>query len=171
MSRYETKNIRILLADDHRIVREGLKSLLAAGGITVVGEAANGREAVRMVREHGPDVALVDIAMPEMNGIEATLQIVTACPECRVIILSMHATSEYIHQALNAGATGYLLKESAGQEVVLAIKTVARGKRYLARRISGTMADELLSKGMRLKKNGPLKSLSPREREIVQLVV
>jgi len=164
--------IRVLLVDDHRVVREGLRSLLASyDDIKVVGEASNGREAVRSAQEIRPDVIVMDIAMEDMNGIEATRQIIDTCPGCRVVILSMHATSEYIHQALKAGAIGYLLKESAGQEVVEAIFAVARGRKYLSQRLSETMAEEMIIDDKRLKKEGPVQSLSPREREIVQLVV
>jgi len=164
--------IRVLIADDHRIVREGLKSLLAGEeDITVIGEAGNGREAVKMVNDARPDVVVMDISMEELNGIEATRQIVKGWPECRVIILSMHATSEYIHQAFEAGATGYLLKESAGQEVARAVRDTARGKRYLARKVAEVIEEGGIKGGEVVRKKGPLGSLSPREREIVQLVV
>lgn len=164
--------IKVLLVDDHRLVREGLSSLLAAyDNIKVVGEAADGREAVRLAESLEPDVIVMDIAMEGLNGIEATRQIVDSCPKCRVVILSMHATAEYIHNSFQAGATGYLLKESAGQEVVEAIGVVARGRKYLSHRLSETLAEELIYDEKRLKSGGPIQSLSPREREIIQMVV
>lgn len=165
-------DVKVLLVDDHRLVREGLRSLLAAyDHIKIVGEAADGREAVRLVASLRPDVVVMDIAMEGLNGIEATRQIVDVWPNCRVVILSMHATAEYIHNSFQAGATGYLLKESAGQEVVEAINVVARGRKYLSHRLSETLVEELIYDEKRIKSGGPIQSLSPREREIVQMVV
>jgi DNA-binding NarL/FixJ family response regulator len=164
--------IKVLLVDDHRLVREGLSSLLASyDNIKVVGEAADGREALRMVESLKPDVVVMDIAMEGLNGIEATRQIVESNPDCRVVMLSMHATAEYIHNAFKAGATGYLLKESAGQEVVEAITVTSRGRKYLSHRLSETLAEELVHDEKRIRSGGPIQSLSPREREIIQLVV
>ncbi len=164
--------IKVLLVDDHRLVREGLSSLLASyENIKVIGEASDGRKAVRLAENLQPDVIVMDIAMEGLNGIEATKQIIDSCPNCRVVILSMHDTSEYIHNSFRAGATGYLLKESAGQEVVEAITVVARGRKYLSPRLSETLAEELLYDEKRIRSGGPIHSLSPREREIIQLVV
>ena len=164
--------IKVLLVDDHRLVREGLSSLLASyDNIKVIGEASDGRKAVRLAEKLQPDVIVMDIAMEGLNGIEATKQIIDSCPNCRVVVLSMHATSEYIHNAFRAGATGYLLKESAGQEVVEAITVVARGRKYLSHRLSETLAEELLYDEKRVRSGGPIQSLSPREREIIQLAV
>ena len=164
--------ISVLLVDDHRLVREGLSSLLSSyDNIKVVGEAADGREAVRLAESLKPDVIVMDIAMEGLNGIEATRQIVDSNQNCRIVMLSMHATAEYIHNAFKAGATGYLLKESAGQEVVEAITVVARGRKYLSHRLSETLAEELIHDEKRIRSDGPIKSLSPREREIIQLVV
>ncbi len=165
-------SIKVFLADDHAVMRDGLRALLEGQShIQVVGDAANGREAVRSVTEVRPDVVLLDIAMPELNGIEAARQIRDACPAVRVIILSMYSTAEDIFQALNAGARGYLLKESAGAEVIEAVLAVYAGRRYLSPPISDTVIDEYL----RLRESGaeqsPLMRLSPREREILQLVV
>ena len=160
--------IRVLIADDHTIVRDGLRALLEADqDIQVVGDAANGRDAVRQAAQLGPDVVIVDIAMPELNGIEAARQICEACPSAQVIILSMHSTAEHIFQALQAGARGYLLKESAGKEVIAAIRAVHAGQRYLSQKIS----DQALDDHARQREPGPLARLSPREREILQLVV
>lgn len=163
---------KVLLVDDHRLVREGLSSLLASyENIKVIGEASDGRKAVRLAASLQPDVIVMDIAMEGLNGIEATKQIIDSCPNCRVVVLSMHATSEYIHNAFRAGATGYLLKESAGQEVVEAITVVARGRKYLSHRLSETLAEELIYDEKRVRSGSPIQSLSPREREIIQLVV
>jgi len=165
-------SITVLLADDHAMVRDGLKLLLESQqDITVVALASNGREAVKLARKHTPDVVLLDIAMPEMNGIEAALKIRDALPRTRIIILSMHATSEHVFRALQAGADGYLVKESAGAEVVEAVRTVFGGGRYLSEKIATA------AKGMNLSERGtaasksPLESLSEREREVLQFVV
>ena len=161
--------IRLFLADDHAVVRDGLQLLLESqGDLTVVGLAANGREAVKHIQRLRPDVALLDIAMPELNGIEAAQQIGELCPETRVIILSMHATREHILRALQAGARGYLLKESAGAEVAAAVRAVVEGRRYLSQKIADAVVEEFAA-GMR--PPDPLDSLTPREREILQLVV
>jgi len=164
--------IRVLLVDDHAVVRDGLRFLLEAGGnITVVGEAADGRQAVRQVQALLPDVVVMDIAMPELNGIEATEQIRQACPSTQVVILSMYATKEHILRALRAGANGYLLKESAGQEVVDAIRAVRAGRRYLSQSITETVIDDYVHERQAPPAQSPLERLSSREREILQLVV
>ena len=162
--------ISVFLADDHPVVRNGLQLILQAeADINVVGEAADGHEAVRRVEKAKPDVVVMDIAMPGLNGIEATKKIRAACPEARVLILSMHATAEHIYQALQAGAQGYLLKESAGDEVIKAVRALCRGKRYLSEKISETMVNDYLQQRALDKKKSPLESLSEREREILQL--
>lgn len=163
--------IRILLADDHTIVRDGLRALLETQpGFQVVAGVSNGREAVQAACQLKPDVVVMDIAMPELNGLEAAGQIQRACPHIKIIILSIHATSEHIYQALRAGAMGYLLKESAGNELVEAVRTVAAGKRYLAQRISDTVLEEYLRQRAEAHQPSPLESLSAREREVLQLV-
>jgi DNA-binding NarL/FixJ family response regulator len=163
--------INVLLADDHAVVRDGLSFILRAeGDMAVVASVANGRQAVSRAQALQPDVVLMDITMPELNGIEATALIRESCPEVRVIILSMLGTSEHVFRALQAGASGYLLKESAGQEVVEAVRAVAAGQRYLSPAITDIVVGDYL-----LRADGnevsPLESLSPREREILQLVV
>jgi len=164
--------ITVLLADDHAVVRDGLRLLLEAqGDIKVVGDAANGREAVHQVKRLRPDVVVMDIAMPELNGIEATRQIREACPPAQVVILSMHYTSEHIFRALQAGARGYLLKESAGIEVVNAVRTVHAGHRYLSQKISDKVIDNYVRQREAAGTTSPLARLSPREREVLQLVV
>ena len=160
--------IRIVLADDHGVVRDGLRVLLEAQcDIQVVGDVANGRDALRLTRQLHPDVIVMDIAMPELNGIEATLQIQDASFSTQVLILSMHSTTEYVFRALQAGARGYLLKDSAGAEVVDAVRVVHAGRRYLSQKIASTVLDDYISERSRA---SPLDSLSPRERQILQLV-
>ena len=136
-------SISVFLADDHAVVRDGLKMLLdVQTDIKVVGAAPNGREAVRQVAELQPDVVVMDITMPELNGIEATHQIHHHWPCMKVIILSMHDHTEYIVRALQAGARGYLLKESTGNEVINAVRAVAAGNRYLSPEISNLVIDD-----------------------------
>jgi len=157
-----------MLADDHSVVRDGLRFLLEAeGDIEVVGGAANGNEAVRLARRLTPDVVIMDVAMPELNGVEATLSIHEACPSVQVLILSMHSTAEHIYRALQAGAAGYLLKESAGPEVVTAVRTVHVGRRYLSQKIAETVIDDYIRER---RATSPLDSLSRRERQILQLI-
>lgn len=161
--------IKVLLADDHAIVRDGLKMVLQAQtDIRVVGEATDGRGAVQQAVQHEPDVAVMDIAMPLLNGIEATEQIRDRCPETEVLILSMHSNAEHIFRALQAGALGYVLKESAGAEVIDAVRSVYAGKRYLGGKIADTVIEDYIRQRHTA---SPLESLSPRERQILQLVV
>lgn len=158
----------IFLTDDHAVVREGLRLLLETQPeFIVVGEAGDGRHAVREMARCCPDIAILDIAMPELNGIEATRQLAQVCPKTQVIILSMHITGGHIFQALQAGARGYVLKSSVGAEVVKAIQTVRAGQRYLSPKISDQVIEAYLSQG----EDTPLARLSAREREILQLVV
>jgi DNA-binding NarL/FixJ family response regulator len=161
--------IRVLLADDHAVVRDGLRVLLeGASDIEVVGDAGNGRDAVRLAAKARPDVVVMDIAMPEMNGIEATELLQDTTPATQVVILSMHSTAEHIYRALQAGARGYLLKDSAGSEVVEAVRTVNIGRRYLSQKIAAAVVDDYIA-GRR--QASPLDSLSRRERQILQLIV
>jgi DNA-binding NarL/FixJ family response regulator len=129
--------ITVILADDHAVLRDGLRFLLeAAGDIQIVSMAANGQEAVEQATLQCPDVVVMDISMPVMSGIEATKRISKICTHTKVAILSMHHTTEYIQRALEAGAVGYLLKDSAGAELVAAIRTVHSGKRYISKNVS-----------------------------------
>jgi DNA-binding NarL/FixJ family response regulator len=134
--------ITVILADDHAILRDGLRFLLeAAGDIKIISMAANGQEAVDQARQHCPDVIVMDISMPVMSGIEATKHICKICANTKVAILSMHHTTEYVQRALEAGAVGYLLKDSAGSELVAAIRALNAGKRYISKSVSTTFGD------------------------------
>ena len=163
--------IRVFLADDHAVVRDGLRLLLEKeDDMSVVGEAADGRQTVRQVQRICPDVVVMDIAMPELNGTEATRQIRETCPSTQVVILSMHASSEHIFQSLKAGAQGYVFKESAGKEVVDAVRNVYAGRRYISQRIAEQVVDDYMLQRESAPSKSPLDRLSPREREILQLV-
>jgi len=161
--------VRVLLADDHAVVRDGLRALLEGGkDLQVVGVAGNGRDAVAEAQRLRPDIVIMDISMPELGGVEATRRIVENCPDARVLILSMHLSAEHIHRSLQAGAQGYVLKESAGDEVIEAIRALRAGKRYLSHRITETVIDDYLRDGTSV---SPIDSLSLRERDVLQLVV
>jgi len=161
--------VTVILADDHAVVRDGLRALLEDGNdLQVVAVAGNGREAVAEALRLRPDIVIMDIAMPELDGVEATRRIVEKCPDTRVLILSMYLSAEHVYRALQAGAQGYVLKESAGEEVVDAIRALRAGKRYLSHRITETVIDDYLREGANV---SPLDSLSLRERDVLQLVV
>jgi DNA-binding NarL/FixJ family response regulator len=160
--------IRVLLADDHAVLRDGLAALLQAQeDITVVAHAQDGREAVRKAAEIKPDVAIMDIVMPELDGIEATRLVHQSSPLTHVVILSMYSTTEHIFRALQAGAKGYILKESAGAELVAAVRSVHAGRRYLSQKITETVVDDYIRE---YHPTDPLGKLSSRERQILQLV-
>ena len=164
--------IRVLLADDHTIVRQGIKALLdAQEGIEVVGEAEDGREAVEKVKQLGPDVVVVDITMPNLNGIEATRHIKKINPEMKVLALTVHDNEEYVHQILQAGASGYLLKESAVSDLVSAINAVVKGDIFLSPSISKVVVkDYIRHVEAESGEFDSLNILTNREREILQLV-
>ena len=161
--------IRIVLADDHALVRAGVRSLLASiPGVEVVAEAGDGHEALALVEKWRPRLVLMDIAMPGLNGLEATARLAKSHPETAVIMLSMHAAAEYALQALRAGAAGYLLKDADLSELELAIGAVARGQTYL----SPAMSKHLVSDYRRrmAEQPDPLDRLTPRHREVLQLI-
>jgi DNA-binding NarL/FixJ family response regulator len=163
--------VRILLADDHTIVRQGLRKVLEERPEwEVVAEAGDGREAVRLAEQHRPDVAIVDVAMPLLNGIETTRQITKRVPNTRVLVLSMHADEAYVTQILQAGATGYLLKDSADVDLLKAVEEAASGRSFFSPAIARVMLDDyrrqLTDKGV----SDRYEILSEREREIFQLI-
>jgi DNA-binding NarL/FixJ family response regulator len=164
--------IRILLADDHALVRAGIRALVQrVTGLQVVGEASDGREAFRLVKDCEPDVVLMDVAMPELNGLDAIPRILKQNPSVRVIILSMHASREYVLRALQAGAAGYVLKNAAVDELETAIRTVARGDKYLTPAVSGQLIASVTSgKSDGARRMLPVDALTQRQREILQLI-
>jgi DNA-binding NarL/FixJ family response regulator len=163
--------IRILLGDDHAVLRQGLRKILEdRRGWRVIAEAGNGRDAVRDAMALQPDVAVLDIGMPLLNGIEATRQIVRRAPGPKVLILSMHSEQVYVIQAVQAGARGYVLKEAAGDELIEAVSAVAAGRSYFSPAVAQVVFDDYVR---RLNEKGitdPYDSLSAREREVLQLV-
>jgi DNA-binding NarL/FixJ family response regulator len=163
------KSIRILLADDHTLVRAGIRSLVQSlPGVQVVAEAGDGREALSLIEMHQPDVALLDIAMPGLNGLEVAAQVADSFPYVRVLILSMHATEEYVLRALRAGAAGYLLKDADTAELELAIKAVTSGETYLSPAVSKHVTEYVRRVGEG--ERSTLERLTPRQREVLQLV-
>jgi DNA-binding NarL/FixJ family response regulator len=161
--------IRIVLVEDHELVRAGIKALLqSVPEVQVVAETGNGREALRLVEAHRPDVVLMDIAIPGLNGLQAAAEIVKQFPGVRVIMLSMYANEEYIWQALRAGASGYLLKNSSASELELAVKAVAGGEAYLSPPVSKQLVEDF----MRRARGEPssFELLTPRQREILRLI-
>ena len=165
-------SISVFLADDHAVVRDGLRYLLEAqADFKVVGDAADGLQTLKYIEQLCPNVAIMDIAMPELNGIEATRKTRIACPSTQVIILSIYSTEEHVLRALQAGARGYVLKESAGIEVVNAVRAVHSGHHYLSQKLSDHLIDDYLIQIKTLGERSPLARLSPRENEVLQLVV
>lgn len=161
--------IRILLCDDHLLIRASLKSLIGEfPGIDVVGEAGDGREALEHVARLRPNVVIMDIAMPGLNGLEATRRLVKEHPQVRVVVLSMHADESHVLQALRAGASGYVLKGSAPRELEMAIEAVARGEIFLSPAISKHVIDVYLNRAEG--QTNSLDLLTPRQREILQLI-
>ncbi len=170
------KPIRIVLADDHNLVRAGIRALLQnMPDVQVIGEAANGREALDLVKETRPDLVLMDIAMPELNGLDATAELVKQYPKLRIIILSMYVTEAFVLEALRAGASGYLLKGAATPELGLAIHAVARGETYLSSAVSGHVIEafkRIASSEFRASTEAGRDEvdLTPRQRQVLQLI-
>ena len=165
---------RILLVDDHEIVRAGLRTMLGTqDDIDVVGEADNGREALRCVDELRPEVVVMDVGMPDLNGIDATRQIMALAPSTAIIILSMHSDHRYVAEAFKAGAKGYLIKDCAFDELVIAVNAVASNRVYVSPSIAGWVVADFvrsLDNSSVLPAKAPSHRLSPREREVLQLV-
>jgi two-component system response regulator NreC len=160
------KPIRILLADDHAVVRQGFKMILSAqSDMEIVGEAGNGREAVSLAEQLRPDVVVMDVAMPELNGIEATRRLGESVPHTRVVALSMHKDNVYVREILRAGARGYLLKDSPAGDLVAAVRAVASGEGYLSPAVSNAVLDDY-----RRHVTNPIDLLTSREREVLQML-
>lgn len=165
-------SLRILLADDHTILRHGLRLMLERQpDFTVVGEAENGREAVELTLRENPDVVILDIAMPLLNGIEAAKRITEEHSKTAVVILSMHSDEAYILKALRAGARGYLLKDSAETDLIHAIRAVSAGKAFFSPAVSKVLADDYLRQVQQQGADDPYELLTARERELLQLIV
>ena len=164
--------VRILLADDHEVVRRGLHAILKAQtGWSVVAEAANGREAVDLARQLKPAVVILDISMPEMNGLEATRQILKDVPQTEVLILTMHESEQVVREVLDAGARGYVLKSDAGQDLVAAVESLSRHKPFFTSKVAEMVLEGYRKTGATGSKLPvPRSRLTPREREIVQLL-
>ena len=160
------KKIRIVLADDHSVVRQGFRRILEAqSDMEIVGEASNGREALEQAALLTPDVVVMDVAMPELNGIEATRRMKEATPHSRVLALSMHKDSVYVRETLRAGARGYLLKDSVAADLVSAVRAVAAGEGYLSPAVSDAVLDDY-----RRHVTNPIDLLTSREREVLQML-
>ena len=162
--------IRIILADDHNVMREGLRSLLEKqDDITVVGEADSGRKTVQMARELSPDVVIMDITMPDMNGIEATRRITAECPGVKVIALSVHSERQFVEGMLEAGVAGYLLKDCAGRDLSAAIRAVANNQTWLSPKVASLVVEGFV-RNLSKHKSSTYSSLTEREREVLQLL-
>lgn len=166
--------IRVLLAEDHNVVREGLRLLLdAQADIQVVGEATTGREAVVLARDACPDVVVLDISMPDLDGVQAAGLIRTECPQVQILILTMHESDAYFFRALEAGAAGYVLKKAASEDLINAVRAVARGEAFFYPSLARKLLDNYLGQGGAKPRTGPpgYEELSDREREIMFLIV
>jgi DNA-binding NarL/FixJ family response regulator len=170
---YHYRAMKVLLADDHTIVRAGVRALVAAiPGVEIVGEAGDGQQALALIREKHPDVALVDVSMPGMNGLDLAARVAREAPQTRVAVLSMHGTPAHVAQALRAGVKGYVLKDAAAEELPLLLRAVMRGETYLSSAISRHVVDGFLGRdGAPATGTTPAPdNLTPRQREILQLV-
>ena len=163
------RKFRVLLAEDHALVRSGIRVLLEElADVEVVGEVANGQEALRFVASHRPDVVLMDLSMPELNGLDATAQIARKYPGVKVLVLSMHGDEEYVAQALTAGAVGYLLKDAGRAELEIAVRAAARGDTSLSPGVSRAVIQDYVQASER--RELPRGRLSPRQRQVLQLI-
>ena len=160
------KRIRVLLADDHAVVRQGFRLILSQHqDLEVVGEASDGREAVELARRLSPNVIVLDVAMPECNGVEATRLLRQHCPDCQILVLSMHKDATYVRETLRAGARGYLLKDAIDRELVIAVRAVARGEGFLSPAVSATVLRDYQNHV-----TDPLDLITPRERQLLQML-
>lgn len=166
-----SEQIRIVIAEDHTILREGLKALLlSAPDLKVVGEAKDGREAIQRAGELTPDLMLLDLSMPRMNGLEAIREIKQQSPETKILVLTVHKTEEYVLASLEAGADGYIIKDATHAELLLAISNAAQGRRYLSPEISGAVIEGYLAGKKAQKLCTPGETLTRREREVLKLI-
>ena len=156
--------IRLVLADDHVLVRQGLRKLLESAGFVVAGEATDGREAVRLVHIENPDLAVIDIGMPQFNGLNAALELTRSHPHVRLIVLTQHGESQYVSEALRCGVKGYVLKSQAARDLVRAIESVSRGEVYPSPGVASAVAEACASPG------DGVDGLSVRERQVLQLI-
>jgi DNA-binding NarL/FixJ family response regulator len=165
------KPYRIVIAEDHRILREGLRSLLSSSpDLEIVGEADNGRDAIRCVDELKPDLVLMDLSMPKMNGLDAIAEVKNRRPDIKLLVLTVHKAEEYVFESLKAGADGYLLKDATHAELMLAVGNILDGKRYISPGISGKLIEQYLE-GKRLSKSElPLEIITRRERQVLKLI-
>ena len=157
--------IRIVLADDHVLVRQGLKSLLEREKFQVIAEASDGQDAVRLTETHHPDITVMDISMPTLNGIDAARELARSCPRTKAILLTQHEEEQYIHEALQAGVKGYVLKNQVANDLIQAIRQVGRGEFYLSPGISRAVMEAFRNKSER-----PADPLTARERQVLQLI-
>jgi DNA-binding NarL/FixJ family response regulator len=162
--------MRVVLADDHKMMRDGLRAVLEKAGVEVVGEAATGREAIAVAQRTNPDVVVIDIAMPELNGIDATRRLRAESPSIKVVALSMNSDRRYVLAMLEAGAAGYLLKNSASEELLAALNAVQRGQTYLSPVIASYVVDRAMRSEPSASGRSPERPLSAREREVLQLI-
>jgi DNA-binding NarL/FixJ family response regulator len=161
---------RVLLADDHALVLAGIRALVEElGGNEIIAEASNGREAVALAKQHKPDLVIMDISMKDLNGIEATAQILAEVPATKVLILSMHATEDFVRRAIKAGASGYLVKDSAPLDLKMAIEAVLRDEVYLSPRVSQHVVSGYL-RGQQNREGTSMDALTARQREILQMI-
>jgi DNA-binding NarL/FixJ family response regulator len=157
--------MRVLLADDHQIVRQGLRGLLEKAGHVVIGEAADGHEALKLARTLSPDIAVLDLSMPLLNGLDTAREMRRISPEIKTILLTMYTDKHYVLQAMKAGAKGYVLKSQAAEDLIRAIREISRGEVYLSPSVASSVVDAYLDKT-----DTPLDPLTPRERQILQLI-
>ena len=162
---------KVVIAEDHKVLRQGLRSLLEVGGeLDVVSEAGDGMEAIRCVREHEPDLLILDLNMPRMDGISAVMDIRKACPSTRILALTMHKDEDHVLQAFKAGIHGYCLKSSDQEELQLAIRSVLSGKQFVSPEISGRILEGYLTSTRRVREKSSWETLTQREREILKMV-
>jgi DNA-binding NarL/FixJ family response regulator len=162
---------RIVIAEDHRILREGLRALISSNpDFDIVGEAEDGRDAIRCVEKLVPDLILLDLSMPRMNGMEAIKEIKKQCPETKILVLTVHRTEEYILTTLRAGANGYVLKDATHTELMMAMKSVLTGKTYLSPGVSEKVIEGYLEGRKTLRSSTPWDTLTQREREVLKLI-